>query len=121
MLNLVIRLLTILGKYVGKLTTHVLDTAQGRPAAGMAIELWALDPQSGERTLLKTAHTNADGRTSEPLLAEGALKAGTYELVFAVGDYFALPGLGARAVHHRRCRGSLSRAAAGVTVGLQHV
>ncbi len=72
----------------GRLTTHVLDTAQGRPAAGMALELWRLDP-SGERVLLRFTRTNADGRTDEPLLAGADLTAGVYELVFAVGEYFA--------------------------------
>lgn len=71
----------------GRLTTHVLDTAQGRPAANLRIELWRLD--SDERTLLKTTRTNADGRTDAPLLAGDELTAGVYELVFAVGDYFA--------------------------------
>ena len=65
-----------------KLTTHVLDTALGRPAAGMKIELW-----SGE-TLLKTAVTNADGRMDAPLLAGAELTEGEYELVFHVGEYF---------------------------------
>ncbi len=65
-----------------KLSTHVLDTANGRPAAGMKIELW-----SGE-TLLKTAVTNADGRTDGPLLTGAEMVAGEYELVFHVGDYF---------------------------------
>ncbi len=74
---------------VGRLTTHVLDTARGRPAAGVAVELWRLD---GERRLLKTVRTNADGRTDAPLLAEGELETGTYELVFAVGAYFAAHG-----------------------------
>jgi 5-hydroxyisourate hydrolase len=73
----------------GLLTTHVLDTAQGRPAAGMGIELWSLDPESGERVLLKSARTNDDGRTGGPLLAGDELRAGVYELVFAVGEYFA--------------------------------
>ncbi|HEY0605944.1 MAG TPA: hydroxyisourate hydrolase [Herpetosiphonaceae bacterium] len=71
----------------GRLTTHVLDTAQGRPAANLLIELWRLE--SDERTLLKTTRTNADGRTDAPLLAGAELIAGVYELVFAVGDYFA--------------------------------
>ena len=71
----------------GRLTTHVLDTAQGRPAAGMAIELWRLRENGAE--LLKTARTNADGRADAPLLAGEELEAGSYELVFAVGDYFA--------------------------------
>ena len=79
----------------GRLTTHVLDTAQGRPAAGMAIELWLLDTQHNGRTLLKTVLTNADGRTDTPLLAEGELQVGTYELVFAVGNYFTGQGIAA--------------------------
>ncbi|MGF1498432.1 MAG: hydroxyisourate hydrolase [Elainellaceae cyanobacterium] len=73
----------------GKLTTHVLDTVRGGPAAGMALELWSLNPESGDRTLLKTTITNGDGRTDEPLLAEGGLTVGVYELVFVVGSYFA--------------------------------
>ena len=63
------------------LTTHVLDIAKGRPAAGVAIELVRGDE------VLATAVTNADGRTDGPLLER--LEAGTYELRFAVGDYFA--------------------------------
>jgi 5-hydroxyisourate hydrolase len=54
----------------------------------LAIALWSIAP-SGERTLLKNVHTNADGRTDSPLLADGALQAGVYELVFSVGKYFA--------------------------------
>jgi 5-hydroxyisourate hydrolase len=73
----------------GRLTTHVLDTAQGCPAGGLTIELWRLDLAGAERTLLKTVRTNADGRTDGPLLIDGDLAAGTYELVFAVGAYFA--------------------------------
>jgi 5-hydroxyisourate hydrolase len=69
-----------------KLSTHVLDTAHGCPAHGIKIELWRLD---GTRTLLKTVFTNADGRTDAPLLAAEELRAGQYELVFFVGDYFA--------------------------------
>jgi len=65
-----------------KLSTHVLDTANGRPAARMRIELW-----SGEN-LIKTAVTNADGRTDAPLLVGAELVAGEYELVFLVGEYF---------------------------------
>src|SRR4051812_11434773 len=78
---------------MGRLTTHVLDTAQGRPAAGLAIELWALGGPGEERRLLKTVRTNADGRTDAPLLTGEELAAGVYELVFAVGDYFAGQGL----------------------------
>ena len=71
----------------GRLTTHVLDTASGRPAAGVAIELARVD-QDGRREPLRSVTTNADGRTDAPLLADGDLAAGEYELVFAVGDYF---------------------------------
>jgi 5-hydroxyisourate hydrolase len=70
----------------GRLTTHVLDTARGRPAAGVTIELWRLD--GADRTRLTVARTNADGRTDAPLLAGDDLTTGVYELVFAVGDYF---------------------------------
>ncbi len=74
---------------IGKLTTHVLDTAQGCPAANMAIELWRINTQTGERNLLKTVNTNSDGRTDVPLLTSTEFQTGTYELVFAVGEYFA--------------------------------
>lgn len=74
----------------GRLTTHVLDTARGRPAAGVAIELVRLGA-AGEEALV-SAVTNADGRTDAPLLAAGALRAGTYELRFAVGAYLAASG-----------------------------
>jgi 5-hydroxyisourate hydrolase len=71
----------------GRLTTHVLDTAQGKPAAGMEIELWRLGAEASE--LLKTVRTNADGRADAPLLAGEDLAVGSYELVFAVGAYFS--------------------------------
>ena len=71
----------------GRLTTHVLDTAHGRPAPGIAIELARLE--GDDREVLRRIATNADGRTDEPLLADGELSAGEYELVFSVGDYFA--------------------------------
>jgi 5-hydroxyisourate hydrolase len=71
----------------GRLTTHVLDTARGRPAAGMNIELFRLD--GGSRLPLKTVETNADGRTDEPLLEGEEMRSGTYEIVFGVGEYFA--------------------------------
>lgn len=73
---------------MGKLTTHVLNTAQGCPAASMALELWIL-PEIGEKRLLKQVYTNGDGRTDAPLLADGTLSVGIYELIFGVGDYFA--------------------------------
>lgn len=73
---------------MGRLTTHVLDLTRGRPAAGMAIELWRL---SGEaRARLGSARTNGDGRTDAPLLEADQIPPGIYELVFQVGDYFAL-------------------------------
>lgn len=71
----------------GKLSTHALDLTLGRPAAALKLELWQLDPAGG-RALLKTVTTNADGRTDAPLLAATEMAAGTYELVFFVGDYF---------------------------------
>ena len=70
-----------------KLNTHVLDTAHGCPAQDMQIELWSL--AGSPPKLLKTVRTNADGRTDQPLLGPDELKAGLYELVFYVGDYFA--------------------------------
>jgi 5-hydroxyisourate hydrolase len=72
----------------GRLTTHVLDTARGRPAAGLEIELARLD-DTGARTVLRTVRTNGDGRTDAPLLAADELRPGVYELVFGVGEYFA--------------------------------
>ena len=74
---------------MGRLTTHVLDTANGRPGAAMRIELFALDP---ERRLLVSAETNADGRCEAPLLDGPDFKAGTYELVFGAGGYFRALG-----------------------------
>jgi 5-hydroxyisourate hydrolase len=73
----------------GRLTTHVLDTSRGRPAANIKIEVWALGPQEDNRRLLKTERTNSDGRTDAPLLAGPELEVGYYELVFSMGDYFA--------------------------------
>lgn len=72
---------------MGKLTTHVLDTAHGCPAANLKIELWAIDPH--QKILIKTISTNSDGRTDSPMLNESEIKVGIYELVFSIGDYFA--------------------------------
>jgi hydroxyisourate hydrolase len=72
----------------GRLTTHALDTARGRPAAGMALQLARIG-EEGDREVLKTVRTNPDGRTDEPLLAGEELGRGTYEIVFDVGGYFA--------------------------------
>lgn len=73
----------------GFLTTHVLDTARGVPAAGMVIELFRLDGTPG---CLARVVTNADGRTDGPILPEGDFAAGRYELVFHVGDYLDSTG-----------------------------
>ena len=75
----------------GRLTTHVLDTANGKPAADLRIELWAM--RADGETLLKTVRTNGDGRTDAPLLDAAAIAIGTYELLFFVGEYFAARGL----------------------------
>ena len=82
----------------GRLTTHVLDTARGRPAAGLAVGLWRLGADAEGRELVRRARTNADGRTEAPLLAGEELTAGVYELVFAVGDFFAADGLATEGV-----------------------
>lgn len=77
---------------MGKLSTHVLDTTQGRPAAGVGIRLFAL----GEgRELVASAVSNNDGRTDQPLVADSAMQSGTYELEFDVGAYFASQGVAA--------------------------
>lgn len=73
----------------GRLSTHVLDTARGRPAAGLVVELARVDPASGRREVLKRTQTNAEGRTDVPLLDAGELARGVYELVFELGEYFA--------------------------------
>lgn len=71
----------------GKLTTHVLDTANGSPAAGMTIELRKLEEEGYES--ISTHTTNADGRTDSPLLVAEAMAVGHYELMFTTGEYFA--------------------------------
>ena len=73
----------------GYVTTHVLDTARGRPAADLRVELFRLDRVGDERNLLAATRTNAQGRTDAPLVEEGDLSRGVYELVFEVGEYFA--------------------------------
>jgi 5-hydroxyisourate hydrolase len=78
----------------GKLTTHVLDTATGRPGSGLRIDLRRLDEGSGGGEVLKSVTTNADGRCDAPLLQGDELRPGVYELVFHVGDYFRAAGLG---------------------------
>ena len=74
---------------MGRLTTHVLDTAAGIPAAGLHLELYRLGTA---RELVTKAVTNADGRLDAPLLEGATFVRGTYELVFHVGDYFRAHG-----------------------------
>ncbi len=75
----------------GYLTTHVLDTARGCPAAGMAIELFRLT--AGSRDLVMTLTTNQDGRTDSPILPEDQFVPGEYELVFHAGAYLDATGV----------------------------
>jgi len=77
---------------MGRLTTHVLDTANGCPGEGIHIKLYALKPDG--MTLLKEAVTNDDGRVDAPLLEEGDFAKGEYLLEFAAGDYFRARGTG---------------------------
>ncbi|MEL6940646.1 MAG: hydroxyisourate hydrolase [Cyanobacteria bacterium J06598_1] len=87
---------------MGWLSTHVLDTANGAPAADMALSLWRVDaPRKREAIArlqpnyqhLKTLRTNQDGRTDRPLLEGEAFQIGFYEIVFVVGDYFSARNL----------------------------
>lgn len=73
---------------MGRLTTHVLDTSTGRPAAGIRIELYRLEAQ---RLLLADVTANDDGRVDAPLLEGDGFSSGEYELVFHAGDYFKQP------------------------------
>ena len=75
---------------MGRLSTHVLDTAKGKPAAGVGITLFRLS--GGERIRVKQVVTNSDGRTDGPMLEGEALEAGTYELVFSAGVYLRSSG-----------------------------
>ena len=77
---------------MGRLTTHVLDTARGCPARGVRVDLYRVDTEGG-RSLLRTVVTTADGRSDEPLLAGREIVAGRYEMVFHVGSYFVTSGL----------------------------
>lgn len=74
----------------GRLTTHVLDTALGKPAAGVTITLYRVTGNS--RAQIAQTVTNEDGRTDAPMLAGTALTAGVYELIFAAGDYLRATG-----------------------------
>ena len=75
-----------------KLSTHVLDLTRGAPAVGMEIELWRLTDSPQQ---IKVVTTNADGRTDAPLLTGEELRAGDYQLVFKIRDYFAARGVDA--------------------------
>ena len=73
------------------LTTHVLDTTRGRPAAGVEIELYSYDADGGAKRIAR-ATTNADGRTDAALITAAEITSGTYELRFHIGAYFAAQG-----------------------------
>ena len=84
-INANLALLNTEGSGMGRLTTHILDTALGCPAANVNIALYAVD---GDRQLLKRDTTNADGRLDKPILDNDDFKPGVYELVFHAGAYF---------------------------------
>ncbi|UEM23648.1 hydroxyisourate hydrolase [Skermanella mucosa] len=70
----------------GRLTTHVLDTMHGTPAAGMAVTLFRIDGDRREK--ITETKTNTDGRCDEPLLSGDRMRTGIYELIFEVDAYF---------------------------------
>jgi 5-hydroxyisourate hydrolase len=72
------------------LTTHMLDTASGKPAEGVRIDFSMLD--GNEYRLIRTVHTNADGRNAEPLFTAETMKVGKYQLVFYIAEYFTKLG-----------------------------
>jgi 5-hydroxyisourate hydrolase len=76
----------------GSLSTHVLNTAEGIPAEGMAVELWRMDPAP---VLVVSRRTNADGRTDGPMMSAAEFQPGRYELRFAVAEYFSARSQGA--------------------------
>jgi hydroxyisourate hydrolase len=98
-----------------KLSTHVLDLTTGRPAAGMRIELFSLVPGGG---LVASAVTNADGRTDAPLLDAGSMRAGPYELLFHVREYFSARGVTCDFLDRVPVRFNITDAAAGHHVPL---
>jgi 5-hydroxyisourate hydrolase len=73
---------------MGRLTTHVLDIANGRPGAGIRVDLF----RPGQHDAINSTVTNADGRCADPLLEGETFIPGEYELVFHAGDYFNLKG-----------------------------
>ena len=78
---------------MGRLTTHILDTANGRPAAGVKIDLFSVG-DDGACTEIRSVETNDDGRCDAPVLEGDALAEGIYELRFHVGAYFGAPSGG---------------------------
>ena len=76
---------------MGKLTTHVLDTAHGCPGANIAVSLFRL--YDGRRVPLGDTRTNHDGRCDAPLLHDDSMQLGVYEIDFHIGDYFAARGV----------------------------
>ena len=76
---------------VGRLTTHVLDTALGCPGVGIPVSVYRIDSASTRQSLQSTV-TNQNGRCDEPLLEGDAFTAGVYELVFNLAEYFAASG-----------------------------
>ena len=78
-------------RIVAGLTTHVLDLTRGGPAEGVRVELYEIEP-GGARRLVAATATNEDGRTGRPLIAIAEARAGTFELLFHVGDYFRRQG-----------------------------
>jgi 2-oxo-4-hydroxy-4-carboxy-5-ureidoimidazoline decarboxylase len=75
----------------GRVSTHVLDTTIGKPAAGVHIKLFELGVSA--RSLIAETITNSDGRTDAPLMGGGPLRVGIYEIEFAIGDYFRAKGM----------------------------
>ena len=76
----------------GRLSTHVLDNHNGKPAGGIAVELVEL-AALGESRVITRAVTNSDGRTDAPLIGGRPVPIGRYELRFSVGKYFAARGV----------------------------
>src|ERR1700748_1412628 len=68
------------------LTTHMLDTASGKPAEGVRIDFSALEGEAYK--LVRTVHTHADRRNAEPLLTPETMKVGQYQLVFYLAEYY---------------------------------
>ena len=75
---------------MGRLSTHVLDSSNGQPAAGMRIDF--LERIGDQYQLIKTLHTNTDGRTDQPVMAAEVMRSGEFELLFYVADYYRARG-----------------------------